>query len=377
MNSVKYAPETFSFLSLFLKQCVCLLAFSLFHHRHSYEIMKSISQDKQQNAKVLLRKGISSRNVSKELGVSVGAILRVRREDKENIPDPKMGPPSKVSKITKDKIVRQFNTGKLQSICEAQELVQSVEGVHVHETTIRSLMKDGGLKGYVKRNKPLLTKKHRKARLRFARDHENWTVEDWKQVMFSDEVLFTRVSTSGREFYYKRPGDQTIRPHHTRRTVQGGGGKIFIWGCITSYGVGDLCWLPGTINSSAYINILDDYVLASRDWNDMDPGTFIFQQDNASVHTAGAVKKFFEKKNIRVMEWPPNSPDLNIIENVWAHINSYLEKYNTHPKTLDELWERVQDIWTNISQKDLEALYESLPGRMKEVIKSKGDHTNH
>jgi hypothetical protein len=35
--------------------------------------------------------------------------------------------------------------------------------------------------------KPLLTKRMRRQWLEFVMEHEDWTVNDWKQVMFSDE----------------------------------------------------------------------------------------------------------------------------------------------------------------------------------------------
>ena len=39
----------------------------------------------------------------------------------------------------------------------------------------------------------------------------------------------------------------------------------------------------------------------------------IFQHDNAPIHTAKQNSKYFEQVHISVMEWPPQSPDLNPI----------------------------------------------------------------
>ena len=42
------------------------------------------------------------------------------------------------------------------------------------------------------------------------------------------------------------------------------------------------------------------------------------QQDNAPPHVSRATNKFFSKKRLQVIDWPPNSPDLNPIENAWS-----------------------------------------------------------
>uniref|UniRef100_A0A3Q2QY88 Tc1-like transposase DDE domain-containing protein n=1 Tax=Fundulus heteroclitus TaxID=8078 RepID=A0A3Q2QY88_FUNHE len=43
----------------------------------------------------------------------------------------------------------------------------------------------------------------------------------------------------------------------------------------------------------------------------------IFQDDNAACHRAKTVKTFLEKRHIRSISWPANSPDINPIENIW------------------------------------------------------------
>jgi transposase len=52
--------------------------------------------------------------------------------------------------------------------------------------------------------------------------------------------------------------------------------------------------------------------------NVMLPGSYIedlyFMQDNAPIHTANKVKKWFEENGIDTSKWPPYSPDLNPIK---------------------------------------------------------------
>jgi hypothetical protein len=42
----------------------------------------------------------------------------------------------------------------------------------------------------------------------------------------------------------------------------------------------------------------------------------VFIQDNAPCHTSKATKEWFKTQHLNVLDWPVNSPDMNIIENV-------------------------------------------------------------
>ena len=60
---------------------------------------------------------------------------------------------------------------------------------------------------------------------------------------------------------------------------------------------------------------------------------FIFQQDNAHVHTAGGVQRWLEYHDVNTIKWPAQSPDLNIIEHLWDDIGRAILR-----KLHDERW---------------------------------------
>jgi len=339
--------------------------------------MRALGKQIVEDAKQQLHQGRSVREVASNLKISVSSAVKIRNINKENMPPPEMGRPSKITKETSRVLARQFNNGILQSLQDGQRMVRSVDGGQVHVRTVQRHLEKEGLKAYVQQKKPGLTLNHRKDRYAFAKAHLHWTVDDWRRVMFSDETTISRVGSFGKKFYYSTQEHKRLKPHQVKETKQSGGGKIMVWGCMTYHGVGDASWIPGKINAEAYIDVLKDYVLASRDWYGMDPETFIFQQDNASVHTAHIVKAFFAESNLTVLEWPANSPDLNPIENLWWYLKRELGLYTEAPKTLDELWERVQDVWTKIPISYIQKLYESMPTRIQEVIRSRGGYTKY
>ena len=55
-------------------------------------------------------------------------------------------------------------------------------------------------------------------------------------------------------------------------------------------------------------------------------GNNIFQQDGARYYTASSVLFFLEGQGVEVMEWPPQFPNLNLIEAVWTMLDKITDK---------------------------------------------------
>lgn len=102
---------------------------------------------------------------------------------------------------------------------------------------------------------------------------------------------------------------------------------------------------------------------------------FILQQYNDPKHTAKKTKKFFENSNIKLLEWPAQSPDLNPIENLWSVLDSKvpLEKR----KNKDDCFKNLQLAFENIDKNYIENLINSIPRRLEAIIKAKGGHTKY
>lgn len=152
--------------------------FTNLYHTHYASLfnMRSLPPLKADHVKTLLCQGKSTRQIARKLQVSHGFVTKIRLQDKENIPEPKMGRLVKVSKRTRQEALKtKFLTNDFNdenhSYEEAQEYICSVSEGPVHRETIRCYLRAEGVKTRVKPDSPFLTNKHMTARHKSARNH--------------------------------------------------------------------------------------------------------------------------------------------------------------------------------------------------------------
>ena len=80
-----------------------------------------------------------------------------------------------------------------------------------------------------------------------------------------------------------------------------------------------------------------------------------------------------QENQVQLLPWPSNSPDLNPIENIWGLMKKILEILA--PKDQGELEKMTKHVWYNITQEECQNLVESMPNRLRDVIKAQDDAT--
>jgi len=338
--------------------------------------MKTIDIKTKERILSLLRAHGSIKSVAKTAGVGTMTVSRLKRSFLPTLSNQASGCPYILSDITLRRISRNVLKGECTTGKDVHKRLQQ-EGIQIsYQTTLNSLRRIR-INPRKKTKKPFLSKKHKQERLKWARAHQHWTVDDWRRVIFSDETKINLWNSDGIK-YCLRKQDTPLQPFHIEETVKHGGGSLMFWGCMTSKGLGYGCQIyDGTMKAVDYIHILDTTLKDSLEYYGYGSDDFIFQHDNDRKHTATATKAYLENEEIEVLPWPSQSADLNPIEHVWNYLKVQIGLRDKRPTSIHNLWQVVLEEWEKIPIQFIQSLYTSMPKRIQAVLKARGGHTRY
>jgi hypothetical protein len=260
----------------------------------------------------------------------------------------------------------------------------------ISERTVRRRRSEAGLGSYIAVEKPALTAENVRKRLDWAIKHKDWTIEDWKKVIWSDESSVW-IGVNPRRQWVIRPPGEGLNRKYVKKTFKSAQVKVMVWACFTGERLGPLVICDeGGIGANEYEDILYDGLFSLIDdilqppesdtIQVADQDTFLFMQDNAPCHKAECILEFLHENRIPLMEWPPQSPDLNPLENLWVDFKDEFHKqfvalFNHPSKSLEARYrygEVLQAVWYNQGMKIVKSLLESMPTRCQLVIQAEG-----
>ena len=268
----------------------------------------------------------------------------------------------------------------------------------VHGTTvIRGAKKAAAAQGdpiRVFRGKPLkeLAPATLAKRLAFAKAQKH---THWRSVVFSDrkKFLFWYPGSMVKHVVWCRKGTKPVAKVSSHPMA------LNIYAALTPKGLTAVHMVAGSskhttthttkkgkparnITASEYQQVLTKTLLpeGSKLMGGAHGSAWTFQQDNDPTHRAAPqiVNAYNKAHGTRVTvlpNWPPNSPDLNPIENVWAYVQ---RKVNARGcSTFEQFKEAVLEELAGVPQKHISRLYTSMPKRINSVINNKGDRTGY
>ena len=338
--------------------------------------MKPLSVATRQNVVSLLESGRPLSEIAKRTGVSKTSVHRMSKKFTSRISLGRSGAPKKLTGQDCRQIVRLITSGKCDTaVGVAKELCRD-GGMSICANTVANALKTEGFASAPKMKKPLLSKKHRQARLEFAQRHQHWTDDDWGKVVWSDESKINRFGSDGRKWCWKKVREGLL-PRHVQPTLKFGGGSIMVWGCMTAQGVGYMAKIDNGLDADLYCEILRSDLMQTLAYYELDTDQVIFQQDNDPKHTSRKATQVLKDLSLDVLKWPAQSPDLNPIEHLWDFLKRKLADYPTQPKGMLELWDRVQETWESIDKETCLHLIKSMPRRIEAVLKARGGYTKY
>ena len=168
--------------------------------------MRPIPQEIVNNIISLLNQGLSTRKIGKICKVSNFTVQKLRNIHCPNVEIKKGGRQKKLTVQGKRFCVHTLTSGRAKTAREVTNRLKEDMGVSVKILT-RGL-NQACLASAEKKKKPMLSRANIKARLEFAKGHRDWTVEDWKRVIWFDETKINRFQLDGRSWYWKREENQ-------------------------------------------------------------------------------------------------------------------------------------------------------------------------
>lgn len=240
----------------------------------------------------------------------------------------------------------------------------------LHEQTVRNVLHEEGLVNLKVQPVEALTNSNKDARLEYSKQMKGY---DWTRVLFSDEKLFPLSFVPDRA--WQTPGQRVTKQ------VQRWPKKVNVWGACGHYVKAKLYFFDDTMDAGLYQKIIKSRLKQSAlQFSDDCPAevrqNWVFLQDNARPHTAAKSKEVLQGLvGDRVTTHPPNSPDLNPMEDVWSYLTRRLQTANV--KTLEGLKRKIKVEYDSMPWTEFRKSVASMPARLKECVKLQGARTHY
>ena len=147
--------------------------------------------------------------------------------------------------------------------------------------------------------------------------------------------------------------------------------KLHIWGGISKRGAISIVMFSGIMNAERLKSVLEVGLLPFI--HNHFPGGHRLYHDNDPKHASHLIEDFFEEQQVHWWPTPPESPDLNPIENVWGSLKQYLRNFYK-PRNLEQLKNGIQQFWATLSPSVCTRYIQHLDKVIPKVVQVQGEY---
>jgi transposase len=317
------------------------------------------------------------REITEITNIPIGSLGNLK---KRNTPLNKVrtGRPKKFTDRHKRQIVLHITRNHKSRRLSVASIIKDLQ-LEASPSTLKRTLKGLGYNHRIARRRPFLKKLDRKRRLQFARRHAHFTVEDWKAFIWTDEMsVKVGMERSTQDWVWRRT-DEEFHPDCIDYNKRPTGTGMMFWGAFRWGKMGPGVFFELEDGKKVNSTVYRDQILTGplqefweESFGDMEEP--IVMEDNAPVHKKVCIP-VRQELGMRCHQHPPNSPDLNPIENIWAHMKHRISKEYGHITSVKAMKQVVISIWNEFEDHGWGHLVESMPYRIQAVIRAKGGST--
>ena len=170
--------------------------------------MCPLSQEQKHQALVQLRSSVSTRKVAALVGMNQSSVARPRKDIGGEIERQRGGRPKLLAGREKMRCITLVTKGWLGTASATTKQLRLGTCKFLSNITMRHALREVALGAQVLQRKAFLSCNHVLACLRFAQRYENWTIDDWKHMIFRDKTKINKFNSEGRSWCWIGDGER-------------------------------------------------------------------------------------------------------------------------------------------------------------------------